>query len=901
MRLSLRSPILSSRLAAGIAVVVLAALAVSGAAAPNDPGVSTTWGPSGAITSTESTVTVRWDNGGATPPEDMVPRDGSQVVPHTGGKTYADIPSGIRDPYRSHFGKMSLTVSQTTNLVNQAVSVRFDGVDPGGTVNPNDPSYFRVFECWGAADDAERGGPDPARCEEGVSRVNSAAQQDGGLFLQDPPDPLLADGGDWKGLEAAPFTAIDGTTVPVRDSGGEFTNPYFSRASTNELAYAPVDTSGRGSYLFEVQTGAESPGLGCGLRADAPSTASCWLVAVPMDPDDRQTIGVNSPLGGMLPLSPSIWAQRLQVRLSMAPVAGVCGGDAARTLGQGSELMPTAMASWIPALCDREKVALGYTVIADAQAREGLANGSNFAFTSEAVDGADPTTTVYTPVALTGVSFAFTIDDMTTKSPITRIKINARLVVKLLTQSYRAATDNVEGTEIPERAPWMSEQPERLIDDPEFRALNPDLDNPVGDITSGGDLMATITRSDAVDALWNWIIADPGAKAFLDGCPDDHGMVINPFYSTATFAECPDQARELRAQWAAKVAPPSADNPDGTAVPDGYVDTAPVYPPDSAAFPQIGWYERPGIVNSQGKLVQLPLTLGDLHQRMNALANVASMVFRAIYPSATTWCPSPDNGGSDLTCVPYPGVFKSNGNPQLVGRRDVMGVTDTADAARFQLPTALLCSTADATGQHCVGADSASLQKAASEFGSANGVATPAATADYAGGAYPLTLPVYAAVTTNGLAQADAAAYAKALAYMTTTGQTPGAAQGELPPGYAPLTDDLESQAASAIAALQAVANGSSPPAPETGGGAVPEGAVPVVPTTRVVPPPVTTTTPPGGAPAPSASAIPKASVTPADAVGFPQFGLVVGLVGAVLAGVVAPVLARRRRAGGPS
>ena len=38
--------------------------------------------------------------------------------------------------------------------------------------------------------------------------------------------------------------------------------------------------------------------------------------------------------------------------------------------------------------------------------------------------------------------------------------------------------------------------------------------------------------SDAATALWKWVLADPEAKKWLDGTPDEWGMKVNPIYST---------------------------------------------------------------------------------------------------------------------------------------------------------------------------------------------------------------------------------------------------------------------------------------------------------------------------------------------------------------------------------
>ena len=39
-------------------------------------------------------------------------------------------------------------------------------------------------------------------------------------------------------------------------------------------------------------------------------------------------------------------------------------------------------------------------------------------------------------------------------------------------------------------------------------------------------------RSDLAVRLWEYVLADPEAKAWLDGTPDQSGMIVNPWYST---------------------------------------------------------------------------------------------------------------------------------------------------------------------------------------------------------------------------------------------------------------------------------------------------------------------------------------------------------------------------------
>jgi hypothetical protein len=171
-------------------------------------------------------------------------------------------------------------------------------------------------------------------------------------------------------------------------------------------------------------------------------------------------------------------------------------------------------------------------------------------------------------------------------------------------------------------------------------------------------------------------------------------------------------------------------------------------------------------------------------------------------------------------------------------------------------------------------------------------------------------MPVYAAVNTDGLSADDAKTIATALDFITTTGQKPGTAEGELPFGYAPLSGALADQAAAAVKTL------TSPPQTPADDGAsdVPSGfndsptdsgsQLPDIPDTPNVPdtstvPAVnsssgTKTLAPQSTPATEAVAL----RTPATAIGLPKYGLLGGLGGAVVAVIVAPILGSRRRKG---
>lgn len=835
-----------------VSVVTVAAVVVVGGAvafapvpASAAPLEGSEWGSQGSIAS-NSAVSVRWDNAGNVG-ESIVPRDASQKLLHTDGKSYADIEPAWNAAYGDRFGPgngqggLRMSVSQSKDLVNQNVQVNFSGGPKWVNVAT---TRLQLFQCWGAmgADgkpDPAATSPDPATCQVGAGGVGSTSTPDDtrAVFL----DPLIK-GGDWgtpipdphqEGVElipTAPFTAIDGTkTVAFADRVIEARNPFFNPSTTNE-AQVSLDEGGSAQADFEIQTGAEASGLGCGLAAGQPSTPTCWLVAVPRDSSIASVQGdLRSSTGSV---SPSVWAQRMQVKLDFQPVGGYCSGADSRSLAGGSELLSSAMASWIPAMCTVRKLSTGFSVLADPLARRQQGAGAlPVAFTTEASPGA-----AHAPVALTGVAIAFNIDilDRDTSSgaynyvsrALPELNINARLLAKLLTQTYQDDIVMGELTYFLPDVPWYEGLTKNLFADPEFQRLNPSLTASEYDISRLRVGLEAL-QSDAAARVWAWLINDEAAAAFLGGCPDPSGITINPFYSTRSYAACSGEQVALEA--AAK------EKRDSTVKPGSYVDQAMAYPSDAAPFPQIGWYQyrtpkmgpHGGVKGPDDKYVLDPdvdpMSFTDRFPRADSMAAAGRESGRAKYSLGKEW--SSKASGEVPPDYPRPGKWVDPVKaPMAPGSRQVMTVTDTATAAKYQSRTAKLCNT---EGTECVGANTASLLKEAARFGpvDANGVQAPASTPDYEGGAYPLAMPVYAAVRTEGaggkaaMAPADAKSYAQMLDYVSTAGQAPGFASGQLPAGYAPLPEPMRAQTAALVSKLNAL-TGPGLPAPITGANA---------------------------------------------------------------------------------
>ncbi|MCL2544100.1 MAG: hypothetical protein FWE71_16765, partial [Nocardioidaceae bacterium] len=985
LRLSLRRPSTPSGVLYAVSATLLAgsliALATAAPGRADAPGSD--WGSNGVMAPTGSAVTVDWNNGGSTPSYDQVPRDSSQVLPHTGGKTYADIPSAVNQTVQNDFGGLQLTVSQTTGLRHQGVDLTVTGARAVTGSGQQKPNALLVMQCWGAVGQTS---PDPADCQDGAGVVdgssfvqrrfsgadnttgfvagtdfkaettvnlygqligsgmtftaavtasvfvpsgeqNLASGAKGTVKLLDPNLKVVGSGTVVNGIATIPlanpaysiadytaeyvatpaenffssvrsspaaniayraptapgigtatspsltatipFTAVDGTTVPMTSIGS-----YFTQTTTNEIGalLLPDSASGTASRTFEMQTGAESPGLGCGKRTDEVSTSTCWLVAVPFD----ATLPASYQLGVVSPLTPSLWAQRLQVRLGFADVTTFCTGSTSHELSIGSELLTDAMNSWIPAICTAGKVDLSYVQSTDGQARSQYEQKSaGLIFTSAPTDDSGGTSTLYAPAGLTALTISVLAVDGGTRTPVTGIRLNARLVAKLLTESYRNQID--PGDALPAKdIPWYSTLPASLVSDPEFLALNPQLSSNA--VISGSDLIVTVAGTDATDALWNWIDSDADARAFLDGCPDTASPVagqpsaINPFYSTRSYAECASEpgvdTAALDATATSEISAQSAANPNGTVLPATFVYSKPSYPPTTAAFPQPGYYERPPASTATGAT---PLTLADLHPRESTMQAVAADVFRGQEKSLNVYCT--DMAACPGTNVVPPGVWINTTRPNFGS--GILGLTDGTAAASDLLPTALLC---DDSGVDCVGANNASLTAATATFTASSttpGFFDAPKTPSWATGAYPLTIPVYAEIDTKGLSTTDATADAAILSYISGAGQTQGYDVGDLPPGMAPLTTTLLAQDAAAVTTLKAIAAATpaatTTPTPNADAATTPAsntatGPGAPAPVADQVPP---VNTPGSGSSAPVSNTTAQPTATPAVALGL--------------------------------
>jgi len=486
---------------------------------------------------------------------------------------------------RGSFSKLAITINQTKSLLNQAVSITWTGASP--TVRDRyRANYLQIMQCWGDPDTnpatavPANPGPPPEQCQFGAfeaidtgttARFPSSyaysrklAENSWSTYAAEASRGYVVPKSNYAVL---PFRAVNGTLINVSfgnetpsSTSKSWLNPYFNSITTNEVVGAVSDADGKGAELFEVQTGLESAGLGCGQKVQTvvgsdKKAPKCWIVVVPRDVEATDNVGtpfeVSSDGVVTSPLSAAVWKNRIAFNIEVSPVDPPCSFAGVERRVSGSELSLPAVSSWQPALCGAAALPpFSYAPIADSNARQQLTSGglSNSGLvtisrplSAEALDPASPV--VYAPLTASGVVIGFQYErNPTTEAPkeestltgirVAQINLTPRLVAKLLTQSYRSAVEIK--TAVPSYT-WLSKNANTLIQDPDFVQFNPEFKYLyVNDVRLGASLQLPQVSSDATLQLWEWILADPEAAAWLGGQPDQNGMRVNPVYNTSS-------------------------------------------------------------------------------------------------------------------------------------------------------------------------------------------------------------------------------------------------------------------------------------------------------------------------------------------------------------------------------
>ena len=747
---------------------------------------------------------------------------------------------------RGAFAGLSINVNQTADLGNQAVSITWTGGEPTRSGPGRFGSrYLQIMQCWGDDDGtvATNPGPPPEQCVQGAI-AGTYGGLPGGLYPSGFALGRVISRSDWENFNPSvgrldtrttnvwlPFRAVDGKVVDIQTDptfnpaivGGNFwLNPYFGLVTTNEVGGAVTGADGRGAELFQVLTGVQSSGLGCGQKTQPvvggdKKVPRCWIVIVPRGAPADENAGtpfvVDAVQAGVVtsPLSPSVWQNRIAIPLDFNPIDSPCSlADEDRRI-TGSELVQRAVVSWQPALCaSGDLPPYAYGTVGDDAARQQLVSGQagapGMAIISQPIPAGMSDATrpvVYAPVSLSGLAVGFNIErNPTSEAPfaaqqlsgvrVAQLDLTPRLVAKLLTQSYQQAVTILQRPDYP----WTSQNAAHMGVDPDFLQFNTEFNLlEILDSRTFSGLQLPAGNSDAARQLWLWVLSDPEARAWMDGEPDQWGMTVNPVYSTN-----------------------AADNPNGIAFGD----------PTPNSFPKSDPYcFKAAPRGTNNSIVPAALCGTDWLPYKRNYAETAQVTRAAADLARISENPFAQSAAE---------VWSRTG-PQFLGRRGMLALTDTPSAAQFGLQTARLSRAGDnGLDRTFVAADEAGLTAGVSAMVAAEGtsVLLPSPTAS-APGAYPLTTLAYAAVSPLSLDPQARSDYAAFIEFAAGPGQVPGLELGQLPRGYVPLSESLRSQATEAAAQVRtmvavppaAAAPPAAPPAPSPEVAAQPAEAMP--------------------------------------------------------------------------
>jgi hypothetical protein len=474
------SPHMKRKLAACVAVGVSLLLAAPGAAiasASTKAGASPSASPSATASAGPS----------ATPTATKSAKKAGSGYTVTGPHMY-NPNTGANNSQAS-----TVTVSQVKNLANQMVEVSWTNFTASDTVvyDPTETDYpVMVAEC----DTAHPTNPD--QC-------------------------------------------FDATNGGVTETEGAY--------GPSNAAYAITQGNGRGSADVQIYTGDQNQFLGCG------TTHKCSLVIVdaqggntldtPADCADHSNDNGFLDTGeyeftGLEPAGqPSIycsWIKRIVVPLSFAPSASGCPNRSADFTAAGSPMLADAMEQWEAGICEGSSpISVQYNgSLNEYEARQEFAEGlTDVAFATQPISSGTTTTRKYTyaPVAVSAVSVAYWVDNSDTGQPYTNMKLDPRLVAKLLTTSYAFGNDGCSASDTTGCDGNVDGNPTSLYYDPEFKQLNPSITDPANE---NGSQIPTIEagQSDMTWAVSSWIAANKDASSFLSGTFDQWGMHINTAY-----------------------------------------------------------------------------------------------------------------------------------------------------------------------------------------------------------------------------------------------------------------------------------------------------------------------------------------------------------------------------------
>ncbi|MCW2796996.1 hypothetical protein [Nocardioides sp.] len=338
--------------------------------------------------------------------------------------------------------------------------------------------------------------------------------------------------------KGATFAACDANNMPPEAAVGAAFPPA-------ELA-AFTDADGSGSVQFEVRSDVENESLGCnhdvacsivvvpinGLSCDQPSSPATTADSAcrkggrfAPGSSNFTNDGVDQAVSPSLWWSASNWKNRFSIPITFGLPPDACDILDPRppTGFYGSELLAQAALQWSPAYClNKSRFKFQLNQMSDEAGWNLMESGGGTAAevsSEHDLRGTDPVG--YAPTAVTGFSIGYAIDRPDNAGEFTHLKLNARLIAKLLTQSYL-------GSDLGRQHPGIEDNPLAIMNDPEFVALNPGLSQISQE--AGATLLSLANSSDVIEQLTDYIAHDKTAMDFIGGKADPWGMVVNPAY-----------------------------------------------------------------------------------------------------------------------------------------------------------------------------------------------------------------------------------------------------------------------------------------------------------------------------------------------------------------------------------
>ena len=447
----------------------------------------------------------------------------ARVTAHTAGSAVTVTGPHMYNPAtgKPFPAASTVTVSQTTNLVNQMVTVQWTNFTPSLQGKKPSPSYqpsltaypVVVAECQGASP-----GTAPADLAKCYGASNPGITQ-----------------------PAPPF----GQTTQV---------------------YATTSPKGTGASAVQIQTSVQNQKLGCDAKHD------CSLIILPaqggVPGSGLQSAGADCSnhqfdQGGFagtgsyavaanafaLPQPTSAvtgsdfcsWPNRIVVPLHFAKTAANCGFSQSDFSVEGSPILERAMTSWQSGLCNLSSpVSVGYNgSISEPQARSDFQQGTaDVALTTQPASGPASHPFTYAPVGISAAAVTYWLDNTKTGLPYpSGLKLTPLLLLKSLTQSYTYGLACGKGGSHPnpplECDPGVTGDQENLLSDPQFTTLNPGLSPPV---LSSAPMIPTV-EGDNSDMTWqatSWMGDNKDAASFLGGQALPNGEHLNTFYKGVT-------------------------------------------------------------------------------------------------------------------------------------------------------------------------------------------------------------------------------------------------------------------------------------------------------------------------------------------------------------------------------